>query len=345
MKAGMNPIVRNAAGCLLGALVAGGALAQSTIPDSITPTLFKGYHEKLFVQAGNGRGFTVNPDPAVPRKPTKQHNLARDYILNTFRGMGINARLQKFDFDTSFGGDSFYYTNCNNVIATIPGTDPQNAGYYIITAYYDTLDAGQPNPDGFAAPAPKSAGADMNASGVAALLSIADALKGRKFRATIILIAFDAALKNFAGSDFYVAKSTTAIPGGTAKKIDRALIRAMVSVDTIGYARKVDGTTETVLMYGGSEIPDQARLRVAKAIKTYGGLDVVQGGVILGGDHVAFWDAGVPAMSVQEASAWINPHVYTANDNMSTPKIINYAYATKITKGLCGFLATRAGLQ
>jgi Zn-dependent M28 family amino/carboxypeptidase len=346
MKQGMiGTISRTAAGCLLGALMAQGAMAQSNIVNRINTAMFQKYHQGLFVNANQNRGFTANADSTIVRKPTKQHDLARNFIASSLASLGYATKLQPFDFYTTFAGTEVHYTNCNNIVATIPGTDPANAGYYIISAYYDTLDAGQPCPTNGTIQAFKSAGADMNATGIAALLCLAEALRGQKLRATVILVAFDASQKYFAGAQYFLEKSTTTTPGGTAKKIDQALIRAMVNIDTIGYGRKADGSLSTTLLYGGAAVPTKMRKKLGGALTRYGGLTPVQGGTSQSSDSVVFWNAGIEASSVHEAALWENPNLYTATDCIGTPKVVNYAYAVKITRGVAGFLCERAGLQ
>jgi hypothetical protein len=337
-------IGRLAAGCLLGALMAHQSIAQSNIVNQISATMFQNYHRNLSVGIGQNRGFTKKANPDVDRVPSAQHNAARDYIRTIFANLGLNTKLQPFSFTTNFGGPAFFYTGCNNVIARIDGSNPQTYGYYIVGAGYDSLDAGQPNPMNLAEIAPRSPGADMNGSGVAALLCLADVLSKQTFRSTILFVAFDASQKNFAGAGYFVSKSTSA-SSNNANRIYRPQIKGMLSIDTIAYNRKGGIYKNKVLLYGGSETVTKLRRKLGGTLTRYGGLEVLQGGSVLNSDHGPFWNAGINACSVHEAAIWVNPYTFTANDHTSTSNYIDYAYAAKITRGVAGYLCEQAGLQ
>ena len=62
-------------------------------------------------------------------------------------------------------------------------------------------------------------------------------------------------------------------------------------------------------------------------------------------DHKPFELAGVDAALVIEYGVWSNPNYHKATDAVETAGYIDYAYATKVTRGVLGYLATAAGLQ
>jgi hypothetical protein len=337
-------ITRIAAGCLLGALSAHYAAAQSNIVNQINAAMFQGYHQNLAVAPGDNRGFTKKANPLITRTPVATHNIVRDYIFSTFSSLGLAAKLDTFSFTTDFGGPSYEYAGCNNIIAMIPGKNPATYGYYIVGANYDSLDAGQPNPVNLTQVAPRSPGADMNASGVAALLCLANVLRTNEFLSTIVFVAFDASQKNYGGPTRFVKHDTTVTAGAT-NRILRSSIKGMISIDTIGFNKKNGGYLDTVLLYGGNPVVGKLRNKLGGALIRYGGLTVLQGGSIESSDHVPFWEAGIDSCSLHEGGVWVNRNIYTTNDTASVAGYIDYAYAAKITRGVAGFLCERAGLQ
>jgi hypothetical protein len=343
MKKMIQPLIRLAAACVAGALTAPLAQGQTAIVNQIDAAMFQSYHTNLSVNAGQNRGFTKKFNPLVVRLPAGQHDLARDYISSTLTGLGLTSRLDPFSFATDFGGPAYLYNNCNNIIATLPGTNP-DADCFIVGANYDSLDLGQPNPINFSSgAAPRSPGADMNASGVAALLCLADVLGKQSFQSTIVFVAFDAAQKNYAGSDRYVKRFTTA----NSNKVDRIFrdnIRCMISLDTIAYNRKKGGYADTALLYGGSQTPTRNRKQLGKSMAAFGGLTVIQGGTLQNSDHLPFTLAGIDAIALMEGGVWKNPFIYTGYDSVDQTNYIDYAYAANMTRGVAGFLCQQAGL-
>lgn len=342
MKTARTSFGRWATGCVLGALAAQFTLGQTAVVSQINAAMLQKHHQNLFVNAGDSRGFTKGGDQFHPRVPMGQHDEARDYIASVFTNAGLTNKFSPFSFATRFNGPVVFYSNCVNVVATLPGTDPATYGYYVIGACYDTLDKGQPNPANYSVRAPNSPGADMNGSGVAALLSLAEVLSQYAFRSTVVFVAFDASQKNFTGPKYFLKSQTTA-KSNSVTKIPRRLIKGMLSIDTIGYHRK-GGYKNQVLLYGGKATPSKNRKKLGNALTTYGALEVIQGGSIQNSDHAPFWAAGIDAFSVHEGGFWKNPYVYTKQDSIATSNYIDYAYMTRITQGVAGFICQRAGL-
>ncbi|MFO7536134.1 MAG: M28 family peptidase [Kiritimatiellia bacterium] len=343
MKKMIQPLIRLAAACVAGALTAPLAKGQTSIVNQIDAGMFQNYHTNLFINAGQNRGFTKKLNPLIDRLPAAQHDLARDYIYTRLTALGLSTRLDPFSFATDFGGPAYLYKSCNNIIATLPGTNP-DADCFIVGANYDSLDRGQPNPINFSlGAAPRSPGADMNASGVAALLCLADVLGKQSFQSTIVFVAFDASQKNYAGSDRYVKRFTTA-NSNKVNRIFRDDIRCMVSLDTIAYNRKKGGYADTALLYGGNSFPTRNRRKLGNAMAAFGGLTVIQGGTIQNSDHLPFTLAGIDAIALMEGGVWKNPFIYTAYDSADQTNYIDYAYAADMTRGVAGFLCQQAEL-
>lgn len=337
----MNSLLERTAAVTLAvtALFAPGAQAQDL--GRIDGALFKTHHTNLFTNPGDSRGFTRQADPLVPRTPAGKHDAARNNILNALRKMGYAARLDGFTFYTSFGeGPVYEYTGCRNIMAVLPGKNPAY-GVWIVSAFYDTIDPGQPLPLNLqSGPAPKSPGADLNASGVAAVLCVAEALARGRFLGTIQFILFDASEKNFGGAYHFVKRRTTDDPAQT-NRIARSDIRFMISLDCVGYNPRGDGHN-TAMVWGGPELPTVNRRKLRKALLAHGGITAADGGSIMSSDHVPFHEAGIDSCVLSERHIWSNPYIYTTLDTTAKAGYIDYAFGAKIAKGVAGFLAARA---
>ena len=104
--------------------------------------------------------------------------MARAYLESRIRALGLQPDSQPFTFE---GRDSATVQGVNLVVR-IPGTSPA-ARAIVVTAHYDHV--GVRNGEVYN-------GADDNASGTAALLAIAAALRDRPLRHTAILVWLDA---------------------------------------------------------------------------------------------------------------------------------------------------------
>ncbi len=127
--------------------------------------------------------------------------------------------------------------NYRNVLAKLPGADPALAGETIVvSAHYDHVGRGQKGNSlgqiGLIHP-----GADDNASGVSALLEIAEALTilAEPPRRTILLAFWDAEEKGMLGSKHWVAHPTLPLDG----------VRLLVNMDMVGRLRD-----ERLTVYG-----------------------------------------------------------------------------------------------
>lgn len=149
----------------------------------------------------------------------------------------------------------------HNLVAMLPSTVPSER-YIIVMAHYDHLGV----LDGRFYP-----GADSNASGVVAMLSLAHlqsslASLGHKLSANIIYVALDAKQRSMAGSSALyneLAQSRLRDPR-TGKVISPSKIMTVVNLDIIGssLAPVKAGREDFLIMLGGTE---EQRGRLAEA--------------------------------------------------------------------------------
>ncbi len=178
----------------------------------------------------------------------------REYIANEFEKYGllplsIKGYIQEFHLPK-------YSGKGGNVIGYIPA-QTKNAKYIVIGAHYDNIglidDTLYP-------------GADDNASGVTALLQLAQAYAKRfndygKGKFNIVFVAFDANNMSMLGSRTFVQKSG----------ISPSKIELMINLDQVG-SNLVPPTEnkEYMLVLGANKLPQWSRNALEFANTTYG---------------------------------------------------------------------------
>lgn len=149
---------------------------------------------------------------------TKGAEMARTYLNNRFRAIGLKAfpQLQSYEQPFSFKKGNGQTVNGKNLIGFIEGKSDQ---VIVISAHYDHI--GIINNEIFN-------GADDNASGVAALLKYASYYRQNKPNHTLIFAAFDAEEMGLQGAKTFVAQPPV--------KLDQ--VRLNINMDMISHNDK-----------------------------------------------------------------------------------------------------------
>jgi Zn-dependent M28 family amino/carboxypeptidase len=169
--------------------------------------------------------------------PSRGLDVAAEYIVSSFRKIGLEPA----------GGDSFYQSvlprlrgdfgnqdGANNVIGVLRGSDPVlKDTYVILSAHYDhrgleKTDSASPGADRILN------GANDDASGVASVLEIANALASlpRRPKRSVLFILFCGEEKGLVGSRYYA--SHPLVP------LDRTV--AQINMEQMGRTDGSDGT-------------------------------------------------------------------------------------------------------
>ena len=236
------------------------------------------------IQAGDaGRHIGVLADDALEGREggTRGGRAAAAYVVEQLERLGIQPAGDEGGYYQRFGG-------MRNILAVIPGSDPVLAGELVVVgAHYDHVGYGTAatsyGPFGYV-----HNGADDNASGVAGLLEIAEAI-GRlpeRPRRTILLAFWDGEEKGLLGSNHFVRVRPAGLAGHR--------IVCSVNMDMIGRLRggrlEVYGSRTAV---GLREAVVQANSRGS----TGAGLDLVfVWDIEEDSDHFPFIAAGVPTV-------------------------------------------------
>ncbi|MCA9471579.1 MAG: M28 family peptidase [Nitrospirales bacterium] len=195
-----------------------------------------------------------------------------------------------------------------NILGTLPGQDPVlRKEIILIGAHRDHFgkQAGL-----------VFAGADDNASGTALLLELARLLEAHKtdLKRTIVFAAFDGEERGLLGSKLYVQNPTHPLHN----------IFTMINIDHVGAGNgKLTVGLTRIPQSMGARAADQAGL--SERVSLYG--------YFPGGDHVPFYEAGVPTVTV--VSSGTHAHFHQPSDTGDTiqPAVLERAarYALALT--------------
>jgi Zn-dependent M28 family amino/carboxypeptidase len=261
---------------------------------------------------------------AKPRTPgSRAHQSAAESIRAHMKRIGFSIR------DAAFSEVGFEGVN----LSTEPLPERTDLPLLIIGAHYDSV--------------PGSPGADDNASAVAALLELAEAVKplldSKQVNARLQLAAYDLEEYGLVGSSIH------------AREVHRARmkLRGMISLEMLGYIDHRPGSqrlpSHLAHLYPdvgnfigvcGNEASRELLQVVADAMKTIDGLPVeclaVPGnGEILPetrlSDHSSFWDRGYPALMITDTAFFRSPHYHQSSD---TPDTLDYPFLARVTSGV-----------
>ncbi len=221
-----------------------------------------------------------------------------------------------------------------NVVATLPGSDPQ-AGYYIVCAHYDATAIRSSGWDWRNDPAP---GADDNASGVALVMESARALAGQTFPWTIQFIAFSGEELGLLGSRYYA----------DVAQLGDERILGVLNFDMIGF-NDLSERLELVSNPGSMWLVDAMR-SVNELYEIGLRVDVLEDAGAGLSDHAPFWARGYDAilgienyLPTDTTTAGVRRGDYRINaqyhSTVDLPDSLNYGLMQRVTRLAVGTLA------
>ncbi|MBQ0024486.1 MAG: M28 family peptidase [Bacteroidales bacterium] len=249
--------------------------------------------------------------------------IAEQYIVSRFR----ECSLVPFNWHFT---QSFRYRDSltiRNVIGWIPSSYPSDE-YIVVSAHYDHLGeiAGKIYP-----------GADDNASGVAVLLSLAEAFdrmkkSGVRLGKNIIFVAFDGKELNMCGSGYFIEN----LP------FPKKSVVCDVNIDMIGTDLAPTGIRKDYIIEVGEEtLPQKYRGSLENVCFTSYRIDLDQSfygsrdfrRMFYGmSDQISFSKAGIPAVVFSSA---FHQHTYKTTDKK---EIINFPLMHKRTLVILRFI-------
>ena len=238
--------------CLIGllALAASGAAdaADPRDPD-IDAALAEVSAARIKARVEALAGFGTRHTLSDPTNQTRGVGAARRWIKAEFdrisAGSGGRLKVEFQSFKQAPGRRVAKETELVNVIATLPGTQPESsARTIVVSGHYDSIpsmrgEATDPNAD--------APGANDDASGTAVVLELAEVLSARRFDATIVFAAFVGEEQGLLGSGHFAE-------GAKAAGRD---IEAMITNDIVGNTEGGDGRRDNQTIRVFSEgVPD-----------------------------------------------------------------------------------------
>jgi hypothetical protein len=227
---------------------------------------------------------------------------AGEWIYNTFNEMGLETSFHNWKYDGF---------SCRNIVATLPGNNPDLNTQIIMSAHYDCTS--------------DSLGADDDASGVAAVLATAFVMKDISFNHTIKFITFSGEEVGTYGSFCY---ARDAYQNGDN-------IYAVINLDMIGYANSTKGGNILRFHCPGRSwwIGEQSQI-YANTYHQYTNIIVETRPNYIGADHQPFVDYGYDGVWIAHHDGYI-----WANTPKDIPDHLNWTYQLKTTKALAAIVA------
>lgn len=224
-------------------------------------------------------------------------SLLRDRGLDLARLMDAAARRDFHPVNTGITlrttvTSAVRRTPTANVVARLPGSDPQLREEVVaIGAHWDHHGIGRPvNGDSILN------GALDNASGVAAMLAVADAFvrTGVRPRRSLLFISFTAEEKGLLGSQAFAEQPTVPIRN----------VAAILNVDGVN----LYGATRDIAIVGGDQSSlgrDFERAARAEGLRVTVNRDALLSGSFFRSDHFPFAREGVPGLSFQSGDDYV----------------------------------------
>lgn len=252
-------------------------------------------------------------------------------------------------------------TEIVNVVATLPGTDPANAGrVYIVSGHYDSRNSDN---DNVTDPAP---GANDDASGTAVALECARVLSRHRFPATIIFMAVAGEEQGLYGSAHYAEAAKTAkldiqaalnndIVGGNRTPGDRMQQPQWVRVFSEGIPAAATPDQIKLIRATGMENDSPSR-QLARYVRQVAE-QYVSGfepklvsrpdRYLRGGDHLSFNDQGFAAVRFTEYREDYNhqhqtPRIEKGVEYGDLPKFVDFVYVANVARLNAATLASLA---
>lgn len=262
------------------------------------------------------------------RAGTEGERCAGEFIANEFRRLRLRPAGDQGTYFQSLPLASALNPHAaggtgRNVIAALPGADPQlRAEWIVIGAHYDHLGEGG---QGSLAPGATAVhnGADDNASGVAAMLAAASRLvAGPAPSRSVLFIAFTGEEAGLLGSAYFVKQPTIA-PGRMV---------GMINLDMVG--RLGQGS----LIVYGVDTAAEWRSLVEPAAQAAGVPIGVRGEGYGPSDHTSFYTADIPVLHF-----FTNTHgdYHKPSDDWDKIDVVGLEKVARIVTDIAGRVADR----
>jgi hypothetical protein len=272
--------------------------------------------------------------PRHPQDSPDALEEAESFIVDALTAFGLATERQPF----RFRGADF-----NNVVGTIPGSDP-GLPWLLVGAHFDTVS--------------NSPGADDNASGVAVLLEVARLAARLQPQRTVQFVGFNLEEPQDAVGTYRVGSARFA---EQARRDGRRYVGALV-LEMVGYAddrpetqqipplvfKKVPNTGNFLVAVGDRRSCRLLRSFERSAQQRVPELPLITYGVKLRGwmlpltrlsDNASFWDRRYPSLMVTDTAFLRNPHYHMESDTADT---LDFQFMKKVAQVTLAHVAESA---
>ena len=258
-------------------------------------------------------GGSLAPIPSRNQDSPAPLRRATDLAYERFLALGLLPSFQ------SWSAEDF---SNRNVIATLPGATASSE-IVVVCAHIDDM------PSGSLAP-----GADDNASGSAAVLAAAEALRRFSFERSLRFVLFTGEEQGLYGSAAHAAACAAA---------GDPLV-AVLNLDMIAWDGNGDDALNLYVRPGNTS-EWAAASTLTNVVATYGLSDSLAPTIIseeVGwSDHYSFNSFGYPAICIiEEDVADFNPHYHTTNDTLDRLDLPFFTRAAQAVAATAAHLAT-----
>lgn len=284
---------------------------------------------------GHLKALTVEIGERSVRAPRKLAEAA-GYILGCYQGVGIEARLEPYDYHGS---------EVANVVAEVRLSPSSAPGRRIlIGAHYDSV-AG-------------TVGADDNASAVAVQLETARQIAALRGHIDLDLAVVFASFALEEPPAYGTALMGSRVYAEQARRRNEP-IDAMLCLEMVGYTCREPGCQSypfPLMFFGYPKEGDFIGIvgnfksrgltrGIFESFRKNPGLPVIKLTVPLNGwilpavrlsDHASFWDEGFKAVMITDSAFYRNPHYHLPSDR---PETLDYRFMAELVESLVRFLA------
>jgi len=267
----------------------------------------------LDIQVQQKRFISELIEHTSSRGTKKQRAKAADFLYRELKQAGLPAERHMYEYPNIHVLLDLFVPpyRGNNIVSNIPATRPSDE-YIVIGGHYDTV--------------LESPGADDNASGIAILLSLGQALLELENRdVNFLIVFFDHEEDGSSGSKAYLRKLQKA---GVS-------ISSMHNIDMIGWDGDNDKTIEV-------ELPTDDIEKVYRDAANKHGVEITRV-TYNSSDHIPFREAGITSICISEeySSGDSTPHYHKVSDTLETLDFEYLASTTLILTEVMTLLANK----
>ncbi|MFK8053560.1 MAG: M28 family metallopeptidase [Woeseiaceae bacterium] len=257
--------------------------------------------QTAFITMFSGADRSLDAGTVHARSTEAERRHSAEVLLQALVARGLDAAYHRYQYKNTNPAIDFLLRPMRgrNVVVNVPATTVDAKRYIVVGAHYDSV--------------AESPGADDNASGVAAVMSIAaaiNALEKRRFH--FVFVWFDQEEDGGSGSKAFAEMMVA----------DGRQIHSMHNIDMIGWDSDNDGAVDM-------EIPTEELLGHYEAAAEDLGI-AISPTRFNSSDHLSFRDLGIDSVCLSEqfsAGDW-TPHYHQSTDTVES---VNFEYVAKST--------------